>query len=50
MTRAKIALYGPVKWVKIKKINLKDKTLLRLFAKHPSIDIHIKFCVGTARV
>jgi hypothetical protein len=31
-----------------KTFNLKDKTSLKRFAKHPIIHIHIKFCVGNS--
>jgi hypothetical protein len=29
-----------------KTLNLKNKTLLKLFARYHAFDIHIKFCVG----
>jgi hypothetical protein len=31
-----------------KPFNLKDKTSLKRFAKHPTIHIHIRFCVGNS--
>jgi hypothetical protein len=31
---------------KNKTLDLKDKTLLKLFARYHAIDIYIKFCVG----